>query len=141
MDQNPLHKQGLKAVQGMIPLYPVNRAVGGLEVVPATNTDACQAVLRREYADQLAKNKSDFLLVKEGKSYHGQGQLVLAQPGDLILWDSRTVHGGVVGSGDMSHLGIGDLARLSFTVCMTPKKWATRDVLIGRRYAFLNGFT
>lgn len=55
------------------------------------------------------------------------------------MWDSRTIHGGVVGSGDMSHLDRGDLARLSFTICMTPKKWAARDVLMKRREAYLKG--
>lgn len=62
---------------------------------------------------------------------------MLAEPGDLILWDSRTIHGGKVGTGDCSHLGEGDLARLSFTVCMTPKSWADKDVLSKRRNAFM----
>ena len=81
--------------------------------------------------------EGDFLPIPEQSQFYGKGQLVQAEPGDLILWDSRTIHGGVVGSGDMSHLeGAGDLSRLSFTICMTPKEWASRDILMKRREAF-----
>jgi len=48
------------------------------------------------------------------------GQLVKADPGDLILWDSRLIHGGYVGNGPESLGNHIDLARLSFTVCQTP---------------------
>ena len=39
IDQNPVLKKGMQSVQGMMPLYPVNTKIGGLEVVPHTNTD------------------------------------------------------------------------------------------------------
>ena len=43
-----------------------------------------------------------------------------AEPGDLILWDSRTVHGGLVGPGEDTTAADGTpaLARLSQTVSM-----------------------
>jgi ectoine hydroxylase-related dioxygenase (phytanoyl-CoA dioxygenase family) len=53
--------------------------------------------------------------------------LIEADPGDLILWDSRTVHGGVVGPGDPNNTD--ELARLSFTICMTPRSKANEEVL------------
>ena len=51
--------------------------------------------------------------------------LLLAQPGDVILWDSRTIHGGHVGTG----AGEADeeLARMSVTVCMVPRSRATAE--------------
>jgi len=59
----------------------------------------------------------------------GKGQLIKAKPGDLILWDSRTIHGGTVGKGysknEICPFGDDYLARLSFTICMTPKSWAS----------------
>ena len=51
------------------------------------------------------------------ESWPVEGTLVEAEPGDMIIWDSRTIHGGMVGTGvDQEY---DDLARLSFTVCMT----------------------
>jgi hypothetical protein len=49
----------------------------------------------------------------------------------MILWDSRTIHGGHVGSGLSleEEKNYQDLARLSYTVCMTEKKRATPAVL------------
>ena len=60
----------------------------------------------------------------------------------MLLWDSRTVHGGRIGEGLKNdeadqHQG---LARLSFTVCMTQRSRASEMVLIKRRQAFDNGF-
>jgi hypothetical protein len=39
LDQNPFLKPHLDCIQGMVPLYPVTRDVGGLEVVPFSHTD------------------------------------------------------------------------------------------------------
>ena len=49
-----------------------------------------------------------------------------AKAGDFILWDSRVIHGGMLGQGytiDNCPLSSGDLARLSFTISMTPKSF------------------
>ena len=64
-----------------------------------------------------------------------------ASAGDLILWDSRTVHGGKVGAGPAGSGGAetAELARLSVTVCMTPRAWASDQVLEIRRNAFASG--
>ena len=42
IDHNPVTRPGKQCVQGMIPLYPVTKAVGGLQVVPRSHTDAIQ---------------------------------------------------------------------------------------------------
>lgn len=51
--------------------------------------------------------------------------LLLAEPGDLILWDSRTIHGGHVGTGAAE--ANDELARMSVTVCMVPRSRATTE--------------
>merc|ERR1712151_1172222 len=57
-------------------------------------------------------------------------RLLIADPGDLILWDSRTVHGGRLGSSlEEGAVAAGspmpnELARMSCTVCMTPRAFA-----------------
>jgi len=94
---------------------------------------------------------------------------VLAKPGDLILWDSRTIHGGRVGTGknnqeshekendhkpinasknDSTSHNIQDqdraqsdvpLVRLSVTVAMTPRSMATPEALKARIDGFNSG--
>ena len=51
----------------------------------------------------------------------------------MILWDSRTIHGGRVGTGECSKKVANrqsdepvTLARLSLTVCMAPKSRVTQ---------------
>lgn len=68
-------------------------------------------------------------------------KLLLANAGDLILWDSRTVHGGHVGGGEAksASLPAARLARLSQTVCMTPRSLASPRVLKERRDGFARG--
>ena len=75
--------------------------------------------------------------------YQGKPSLVKAKAGDLILWDSRVIHGGVVGSGyskENCPFKDGDLARFAFTVTMTPKSFVKdQSVLYKRRKTFLDG--
>ena len=75
--------------------------------------------------------------------------LLEAKRGDLILWDSRLIHGGLVGSGDASAGGHAAavtvetprLARASYTVCMTPRERASEEVLALRERAHAEGTT
>jgi hypothetical protein len=78
-----------------------------------------------------------------------EGKLVLACAGDFIIWDSRTVHGGLVGNlGDEKNqenctsLPCREpptLARLAQTICMTPRSKATKMTLQKRKQGFLDG--
>ena len=72
-----------------------------------------------------------------------EASLVLASAGDLILWDSRTIHGGRVGTRPKQdadslpeHV---DLARLSVTVSMTAKDRASKKVLDARIAGYKRG--
>ena len=47
------------------------------------------------------------------------GRLLLAKAGDFIIWDSRTIHGGFVGTGGKSNKP--EFARLAQAICMMPK--------------------
>ena len=89
------------------------------------------------------KYNSDWVVLKDNDPMQGKGQLVEAKAGDMILWDSRTVHGGTVYenglSGEEADKYEG-LARLSFTVCMTQRNRASKEVLEARRQAFEKGY-
>ena len=76
----------------------------------------------------MIERVSDWVPLKEGDQFWEKGQLVKASAGDLILFDSRTIHGGRVGTGEYpkevkngkSNNPI-TLARLTLTVCMCEK--------------------
>jgi hypothetical protein len=73
------------------------------------------------------------------------GELIEAEPGDLILWDSRALHGAFVGRGlkvqTGKKAGIPELARLSMAVCMLPLDKATPEQLQIRRNMVAKGCT
>ena len=84
----------------MIPLYDVTTETGGLQVIPDTNTDEIQHYLQKHYP-KAAESKSDWLKLRKKDSLQGMGTLVECKAGDMILWDSRTIHGGLIGTGIM----------------------------------------
>ena len=163
IDQNPFKKTGLQCVQGMVPLINVTKRTGGLQVVPRSHQDYVQDIIRRDHPEH--KESGDFCRVA-ANNYRGAEVLIEANAGDLILWDSRLIHGGVVGhGGDGDHgevhgLGVdgdhgevhgqggdgdhgeGDharLARCAVTVCMVPRHWASQQVRAARLAAWETG--
>ena len=135
IDQNPFSKPGLDCVQGMMPLLPVTASTGGLAVVPGSHTDEAKAVFKQRYARM--EHQGDWCPLDSGDPIERDSVLLLADAGDLILWDSRTVHGGVVGTGQPSPFT--EMARMSVTVAMTPAALASDAVRQRRREGFAAG--
>ena len=73
----------------------VEEGVGGLQVVPNTNNDKTQEELVSRY-EGTTFSKSDWLELSHDDPFVFSGQLVLCKAGSLILFDSRTVHGGKI---------------------------------------------
>lgn len=138
LDQNPFNKVKLECIQGMVPLLPVTDASGGLQVVPDSNLDEAKADFKRTHPHM--RMSGDWCPCND-EDLKQKAVLVHAMPGDLVLWDARTVHGGKVGTGkcDQSDEGAAELARLSVTVSMTPRSWASDLVLERRRKGFKRG--
>lgn len=136
LDQNPFSKPGFECVQGMVPLLPVTEASGGLRVVPDSHLDSSKEAFKRSHSHM--RGAGDWCPCNE-RALREQAVLLLASPGDLILWDSRTIHGGIVGSGRTTTDDSADLARLSVTVAMTPRAWASQLVQQCRRDGFEKG--
>jgi ectoine hydroxylase-related dioxygenase (phytanoyl-CoA dioxygenase family) len=80
----------------MIPLYDVTEEIGGLEVCPETHLDTVKENFKKDYPSY--EFSDNFLVLSSEDKLQGTGKLLLAKAGDLILWDSRTVHGGRVGT-------------------------------------------
>ncbi|CAF0891011.1 unnamed protein product [Rotaria sordida] len=89
VDQNPKVKPDRCCVQGLISLTDQNEKTGGLIVYPRTH-------LRFTELSDVTKNSNDFVKVSDDHPIMNQGKtlgkLVHCRAGDLIVWDSRTVH-------------------------------------------------
>ena len=139
IDQNPFNKSGLQCVQGMVPLCKVTKDIGGLQVVPRSHKEYVQDIIRRDHPEH--KHSGDFCKVNPD-NYKGAEALLEANAGDLILWDSRLIHGGTVGSASISKdekESDENLARCAVTVCMVPQDWASQEVRDRRRQAWETG--
>lgn len=132
VDQNPVSKPHRCCVQGIVNLLPANERTGGLMVIPDSH---------RRFHELLSiwkktGNNSKIPLYHEILQ-EGYGLLIHGQPGDLLLWDSRTVHCNspaflpplLPNPGETI-----DLLRMISYICMTPVDFAENaDELIERR--------
>jgi len=138
MDQNPFNKPDRLCVQGMIPLYDVTEDIGGLEVVPRSNRP--ESLNKFKQNNPRLAGTGDFCVVKHSDPMQKQGKLLIAEAGDIVLWDSLTIHGGHVGAGTGKGVDGVRLARLSQTVCMVPRERASERVLNERKKGFTKGW-
>jgi ectoine hydroxylase-related dioxygenase (phytanoyl-CoA dioxygenase family) len=145
LDQNPFDNTIFKLsddisqsiVQSMVPLYDVTEQSGGLEVVPESHLPSFQNHIKLHFPRFQRRSNNFCALGEEGSKLYGENAILIeAQAGDLILWDSRLLHGGKVGN---QEIDCDHLVRLSQTVCMTPRKYATETVLRSRKNAVLRG--
>ena len=95
VDQNALRpgRQGKVCVQGLVTLCDADETTGGLVVVPGSHKHHDAMCAR----SKIAKSVGDFLPVPADDPVMIGGDspgpcLVCARAGDLIVWDSRTVH-------------------------------------------------
>jgi len=136
-------KPGLHCVQGLITLKDATEDTGGLVVVPGSHRFFSSDILQNY---KQSKNGWNFIEVRandpvltEGK---GGPKLVCAKAGDLILWDSRTIHCNTLPLRDNRELLHGnDLIRAVAYICMTPASWCSPDVAKYRANAFTRGVT
>lgn len=166
VDQNGLKfdSAGKVCVQGLVTLFDVTEDTGGLVVVPGSHKQHTAMCER----STIAKSMGDFVPVPVDDPVLSEGaNLVCAQAGDLVLWDSRTVHcntpalaalTGHVQKGEGQPLRAVDepvtvdpdagktttsdpeweLIRQVGYVCMTPARFASNLVLLQRQDAFVH---
>ena len=143
MDQNPAQKPGFHCVQGMLPLYPVTPSVGGTMVVPRSHLK--QAELLSRHKNMSGEPHRDYRVINPCDPLQGEEALVPLMPGDLLLWDSRLVHGAKVGSNcsddeEGHYLDPATLARASLCVTMGPRDMASKEVLTKRKQSLHKGW-
>jgi ectoine hydroxylase-related dioxygenase (phytanoyl-CoA dioxygenase family) len=125
IDQSPL-KRGLHCVQGIINLSASGPEDGGLVVYPGSQ------LLNGEFFDSQTDSSTwesdDIYLFSETELSwfvnRGVRPLkVCAEVGDLILWDSRTVHYG------SEPTEASNMIRTAIYACYTPAKLASKETI------------
>jgi ectoine hydroxylase-related dioxygenase (phytanoyl-CoA dioxygenase family) len=96
VDQSP-RRRGLQCVQGILNLAPNGTKDGGLTVLKGSHKLNEQFFKEHEISDRKTWGPDDYFGFKESEAdwFRGKGcelAKVCAEPGDLILWDSKTVH-------------------------------------------------
>ena len=104
LDQNPYHKPDFQCVQGL--LHLTTTSLGGLQVVEKSNTAHLDII---EKYPEIKDTKEDWLELGD----EIQGYKIPTKSGTMILWDSRTIHGGYIGTPSL-------IPRISFPICMRP---------------------
>lgn len=136
-------KRGLHCVQGLVTLKDATENTGGLVVVPGSHRFFGSDVLKRYEATKdgwnfISLRANDPVLTEGG----GGPRLVCANAGDLLLWDSRTVHCNTLPLGEDDAVLKGqDLVRAVCYICMTPAAWCSPEVVQKRAGAFALGST
>lgn len=133
VDQSPL-RRNLQCVQGILNLLPNGPEDGGLMVLDKSN--AYYTELWEHFDDKKGPNgwntipwqtidedMNSWLLAK-GCTW----TKLCPGPGDLMLWDSRTIHYGAVPSSTND--------RFAAYVCYKPAKYISEEVRRGRLEAF-----
>lgn len=115
VDQNPHFKSGFHCYQGMLCLSDVHKGVGGLGVVPGSNTHSIQMYLCKSYP-KCTKRRGDWLMLSK-REYKSKMMLVEAEAGSFVIWDARTIHGGMKREA-RSKLSFG--IRLAMPICFMP---------------------
>lgn len=140
IDQSP-HKRGLHCIQGVINLCESGPEDGGLCVFPGSNklhtefwrTHRPTKNLNEEIvpdnfiADIYYFSKQELAwFAEKGAKVHK----VCAEPGDLILWDSRTIHYARDATPN------GNTIRNAIYATYMPAKWATPEQLDVKKACF-----
>lgn len=124
-------KQGRHAVQGLVSLYDADCTTGGLTVVPTSHKRFDEVV------EDQQNETIDYCTVQPYCQALQElpRRLVCCKAGDIILWDSRTIHANAPAT-ETPTCKRGRLLRAVGYVCMTPAKFAPAEVRTGRRSAY-----
>lgn len=130
-DQNPQRK-GMQCVQGLLNYAPNGPQDGGLMLMKGSSKlfDAFFRETRQQAAHEDAPPPEEdfkdlFIFTEEDvKWFEDRGcELIKTclDPGDFVLWDSRTMH--------YAKHPEGDVIRSAQYICMTPAKFAKKEDL------------
>mmetsp|Transcript_41555 Transcript_41555/g.50556 ORF Transcript_41555/g.50556 Transcript_41555/m.50556 type:complete len:620 (-) Transcript_41555:192-2051(-) len=135
-------------VQGLVSFSDATEDTGGLCVIPRSHLEFGE-VCERAPGSRILQ---DFIYIPDGDPVLSKDTaiLVCAKAGDLLLWDSRTVHCNTPALTAANRMVLpaeeklqeteddNDIIRLAAYVCMVPRSQATNEVLTQRLQAYLS---
>ncbi|WQF86940.1 Putative phytanoyl-CoA dioxygenase [Colletotrichum destructivum] len=132
VDQSP-YRKGLECVQGIVNLSRAGPEDGGLTVYPGTHK--VTESFFRDHTDRAQWTRKDFFnyTPEQIAWFEEQGyreHKVVAEPGDLIIWDSRLIHYGAEPTPES------DTIRTITYVSYAPASFATKEALGAKKQAF-----
>lgn len=135
IDQHPVGRPGKHCVQGLVNLVESSPQTGGNVVVPGSHKLFEQ--IPELYAERLARIHPtiDHFRFPNDDPGLSDYQPIMAHlhPGDLLLWDSRTIHCSAPGT---EHPETRDqLLRAASLVCMMPREKSNAEVIALRKAA------
>ena len=135
IDQHPISKPGKQCIQGLVNLLPTSEEIGGNVVIPGSHKFFKD--LPEEYRDRLSKLPLEIDHFRfpndDPKLASNKAVMCHMEPGDMLLWDSRTIH--CSNSGTNLNQETNTLIRAASLICMMPKHLSSEDVLEQRREA------
>ena len=135
IDQHPIGRPGKHCVQGLVNLLPTSESTGGNVVVPGSHKRFAQ--IPHEYEERLSRIHPSIDHFRFPNDDPGLKDVkpVMAEmaAGDLLLWDSRTIHCSAPGLKDPQSSP--ELLRAASLVCMMPRSKSNPDVIARRKAA------
>lgn len=135
VDQSPL-RRGLHCVQGIICLSPSGPEDGGLVVWPGSPAHNEEFFNSRPDKDSwLPLKASYFFPIEQLDLFRARGMgphKVCAEPGDLILWDSRTIHYGSDATPRSNQIRTAIYAAYTPASMANPEQLALKKQVFGR---------
>jgi hypothetical protein len=135
IDQHPIGRPGRQCVQGLVNLLPTSESAGGNVIVPGSHRLFTE--IPDLYTERLARidpSIDHFRFPKEDPLFLDNEPITChMEAGDLLLWDSRTVHCSSPGSGH--EFPSNELVRAISLICMMPRSRSNEEVISRRKAA------
>lgn len=135
IDQHPIARPGLHCVQGLVNLLPMGPHTGGNVLIPGSHKDFPH--IPEKYPTRIAKLpfEVDHFRYPSDDPLLDNSMMCHLEPGDLLLWDSRTIHCSASALSGAEPPAPDRLLRACSLVCMLPKSKASQEVLEQRKAA------
>ena len=135
IDQHPISSTVKQCVQGLVNLLPTSEEIGGNVMVPGSHKFFKN--IPQEYEERLAKlplGVDHFRFPNDDPKLSSQKPIMChMEVGDMLLWDSRTIH--CSNSGSLLPKKANELIRAASLICMMPKEKSNPSVIKQRREA------
>jgi hypothetical protein len=141
IDQHPIARPGLQCVQALVTLLPTSKGTGGNVLIPGTHKDF--KTIPERYPKRIANlpsNVDHFRFPNDDPLLASDDKVPIMchmEAGDMLLWDSRTIHCAAPslddGASREMQLQNPGLLRAVSLVCMMPRKRSSEAVIQERK--------